>query len=276
MSTYLIGDVHGCYHELNLLLSQAKFKPHKDQIWLTGDLIARGPSSLDVLRFLCNLDNCVKVVLGNHDLHLLAVYEGLRKTRTTDHLHDLLEAHDINEIINWLRHQPLLQIDEERKIMMSHAGIAPQWDVKTVKLCAEETRKALQGDDYLPLLGLLNNNLSNYWSPALTGMQKLCFNINVFTRMRYCHPTGQLDLITKKIQDHSSSILIPWFNMPLPVAPDYTIVFGHWSTLNGLGTPDGIICLDTGCCWGGCLSMLRWEDKKIFKQKSLSYKNYRL
>ncbi|VFP87067.1 bis(5'-nucleosyl)-tetraphosphatase (symmetrical) ApaH [Candidatus Erwinia haradaeae] len=270
MSTYLIGDVHGCYHELKLLLSQVKFNPKIDKIWFTGDLVARGSHSLEVLRFIRSLDNSVKIVLGNHDLYLLAVYEGLKEPKTTDRLDYLLEAYDIEEIIDWLRFQPLLQIDEERKIIMSHAGITPQWDIQTSELCAQEIKKALQGENYRPLLNALNNNLSNYWSPMLTGIKRLCFSANALTRMRYCHPTGQLELTSKQLPDHSCSTLIPWFRMPFAIKPDYTIVFGHWATLNGVSIPTGIIGLDTGCCWGRHLSMLRWEDKKMFKQHSLS------
>ncbi|HAI06154.1 MAG TPA: diadenosine tetraphosphatase, partial [Pantoea sp.] len=138
MSTYLIGDVHGCYDELRALLQQVDFNPQQDTLWLTGDLVARGPGSLEVLRYVKSLGDAVRLVLGNHDLHLLAVYAGISRNKPKDRLTPLLEADDADELINWLRRQPLLQVDEEHKLVMGHAGITPQWDIETAKKCARE------------------------------------------------------------------------------------------------------------------------------------------
>ncbi|ROR05198.1 bis(5'-nucleosyl)-tetraphosphatase (symmetrical) ApaH [Erwinia sp. JUb26] len=268
MSTYLIGDVHGCYDELRSLLDQVAFDPQQDELWLTGDLVARGPASLDVLRFVRSLGDSVRLVLGNHDLHLLAVYAGISRNKPKDRITPLLQADDADELINWLRRQPLLQVDEEKKLVMAHAGITPQWDIATAKMCAREVESVLSSDTYPLFLDAMYGDMPNNWSPELTGLARLRFSSNALTRMRFCFPNGQLDMISKESPESAPPPLKPWFNIPGPVSREYTIVFGHWASLEGKGTPEGIIGLDTGCCWGGTLTMLRWEDKRIFTQVS--------
>lgn len=268
MSTYLIGDVHGCYDELRSLLDQVAFDPERDELWLTGDLVARGPDSLEVLRFVRSLGDSVRLVLGNHDLHLLAVYAGISRNKTKDRISPLLQADDADELINWLRRQPLLQVDEEKKLVMAHAGITPQWDIETAKVCAREVESVLSSDTYPLFLDAMYGDMPNNWSPELTGLARLRFSSNALTRMRFCFPNGQLDMISKESPESAPPPLKPWFNIPGPVSREYTIVFGHWASLEGKGTPAGIIALDTGCCWGGTLTMLRWEDKRIFTQVS--------
>ncbi|ADP10066.1 diadenosine tetraphosphatase [Erwinia sp. Ejp617] len=268
MSTYLIGDIHGCYTELQSLLDRVQFAPETDQLWLTGDLVARGPGSLEVLRFVRALGDRVKLVLGNHDLHLLAVYAGIARNKPKDRLSALLEADDVDDLINWLRRQPLIQIDEEKKLVMAHAGITPQWDIDTAQTCAREVEAVLSSDTYPLFLNAMYGDMPNNWSPELSGLARLRFSTNALTRMRYCFPNGQLDMIAKESPDSAPPPLKPWFDIPGPVSRDYTIVFGHWASLEGQGTPEGIIGLDTGCCWGGNLTMLRWEDKQMFVQPS--------
>nr|WP_314421427.1 bis(5'-nucleosyl)-tetraphosphatase (symmetrical) ApaH [uncultured Erwinia sp.] len=268
MSTYLIGDVHGCYDELRSLLDQVAFDPERDELWLTGDLVARGPDSLEVLRFVRSLGDSVRLVLGNHDLHLLAVYAGISRNKPKDRISPLLQADDADELINWLRRQPLLQVDEEKKLVMAHAGITPQWDIETAKVCAREVESVLSSDTYPLFLDAMYGDMPNNWSPELTGLARLRFSSNALTRMRFCFPNGQLDMISKESPESAPPPLKPWFNIPGPVSREYTIVFGHWASLEGKGTPAGIIALDTGCCWGGTLTMLRWEDKRIFTQVS--------
>lgn len=268
MSTYLIGDVHGCYDELQSLLGQVAFDPQRDQLWLTGDLVARGPASLEVLRFVRSLGDSVKLVLGNHDLHLLAVYAGISRNKPKDRISTLLQADDADELINWLRRQPLLQVDEEKKLVMAHAGITPQWDIETARMCAREVESVLSSDTYPLFLDAMYGDMPNNWSPELSGLARLRFSSNALTRMRFCFPNGQLDMISKETPESAPPPLKPWFNIPGPVSRDYTIVFGHWASLEGKGTPEGIIGLDTGCCWGGTLTMLRWEDKRVFTQVS--------
>lgn len=268
MSTYLIGDVHGCYDELVALLQQVAFSPCEDELWLTGDLVARGPGSLDVLRYVRSLGDCVRLVLGNHDLHLLAVYAGISRNKPKDRLNPLLEAEDADELINWLRRQPLLQVDEEKKLVMAHAGITPQWDIHTAQACAREVEAVLSSDSYPLFLDAMYGDMPNHWTPTLTGLSKLRFSTNALTRMRFCFPNGQLDMIAKEAPGSAPPPLKPWFTIAGPVAEDYTIVFGHWASLEGKGTPEGIIGLDTGCCWGGNLTLLRWEDMTYFTQPS--------
>jgi len=268
MSTYLIGDVHGCYDELRALLQQVDFNPEQDTLWLTGDLVARGPGSLEVLRYVKSLGDAVRLVLGNHDLHLLAVYAGISRNKPKDRLTPLLEADDADELINWLRRQPLLQVDEEKKLVMGHAGITPQWDIDTAKKCAREVEAVLASDSYPLFLDAMYGDMPNNWSEELTGLARLRFSTNALTRMRYCFPNGQLDMICKDAPESALPPLKPWFNIAGPVARDYTIVFGHWASLEGKGTPEGIIGLDTGCCWGGTLTLLHWETQRYVEQPS--------
>lgn len=266
MSTYLIGDVHGCLDELLALLAQVNFDPQQDTLWLTGDLVARGPASLDVLRYVRSLGPAVRLVLGNHDLHLLAVYAGISRNKPKDRITPLLEAPDADELINWLRRQPVLQVDDELKLIMAHAGITPQWDIETAKMCAREVESVLSSDSYPLFLDAMYGDMPNNWSSELTGLARLRFSTNALTRMRFCFPNGQLDMICKDTPDSAPAPLKPWFELPRLVDPEYSIIFGHWASLEGKGVPDGIYGLDTGCCWGGDLTMLRWEDKRYFTQ----------
>lgn len=198
MATYLIGDVHGCYDELVALLHQVDFNSKKDTLWLTGDLVARGPGSLDVLRYVKSLGDSVRLVLGNHDLHLLAVFAGISRNKPKDRVTSLLEAPDADELLNWLRRQPLLQVDEEKKLVMAHAGITPQWDLQTAKDCARDVEAVLSSDSYPFFLDAMYGDMPNNWTPELTGLARLRFITNAFTRMRYCFPNGQLDMYSKE------------------------------------------------------------------------------
>ncbi|TCV99120.1 bis(5'-nucleosyl)-tetraphosphatase (symmetrical) ApaH [Biostraticola tofi] len=268
MSTYLIGDIHGCFDELKALLTQVDFNEQKDQLWLTGDLVARGPGSLEVLRLVRSLGDSVRMVLGNHDLHLLAVFAGISRNKPKDRITPLLEAPDADELINWLRRQPVLQVDEQKKLVMAHAGISPQWDLDTARQCAREVEAVLGSDSYPLFLDAMYGDMPNNWSPELTGLARLRFSTNVFTRMRYCFPNGQLDMFCKDTPDKAPAPLKPWFSLPGPVAEDYSIVFGHWASLEGKGTPAHIYGLDTGCCWGGDLTLLHWEEQRYVTQPS--------
>ncbi len=270
MSTLLIGDIHGCYNELQALLEKSAFDVDKDTLWLTGDLVARGPDSLSVLRLVYSLRNSVRLVLGNHDLHLLAVHAGISSNKKRDNLSELLMAPDCDELLTWLRHQPLLHVDEEKKLVMAHAGISPQWDITTLKNCAKDVEKILASDSYNLFLDEMYGDYPNYWSESLAGIARLRFTTNVLTRMRYCYPNGSLDFDCKEAPDEAPKPLKPWFTLANSVAQHYSIVFGHWASLKGKGAPKGFYPLDTGCCWGKKLTMLRWEDKTFFKQKAFS------
>ncbi|UVK77803.1 MAG: diadenosine tetraphosphatase [Sodalis sp. Fse] len=268
MSLYLIGDVHGCYYELKTILSQVHFDPALDMLWLTGDLVARGPDSLEVLRLVHGLGDSVRIVLGNHDLHLLAVYAGISHNKPIDRITPLLKAPDANELINWLRCQPFLQVDEKKKLIMVHAGISPQWNIELAQQCAREVEDILASDNYPLFLDAMYGDMPNNWSTKLNGLERLRFSTNVFTRIRYCFPNGQLEMNCKDTPEKAPAPLRPWFNLPGSVPKRYSIVFGHWASLMGQGTPAGIYGLDTSCCWGYELTLLRWEDKKFIRQSS--------
>ncbi len=262
MSTYLIGDIHGCFDELCALLAQVNFDPKQDTLWLTGDLVARGLSSLEVLRYVRSLGSAVRMVLGNHDLHLLAVHANIRRNKRKDQLIPLLSAPDIDDLINWLRCQPLLQVDHEHKLIMAHAGISPQWDITTAQSCATDIEKILRSNIYPLFLDAMYGNIPDYWNQDLTGLACLRFSTNVLTRMRFCFPDGRLDMHYKNTPECAPVPLKPWFDLPRLVDSHYAIAFGHWASLKGKGTPEGIYALDTGCCWGDSLTLLRWEDKQ--------------
>ena len=229
MATYLIGDVHGCFDELIALLEQVAFTPDVDTLWLTGDLVARGPGSLEVLRYVKSLGDCVKVVLGNHDLHLLAVFAGISRNKPKDRLNPLLEAPDADELLNWLRRQPLMQVDEEKKLVMAHAGITPQWDMETAKQCARDVEAVLSSDSYPFFLDAMYGDMPNNWSLDLSGLARLRFITNAFTRMRYCFPNGQLDMYSKESPENVPAPLKPWFMLPGPITDEYSVAFGHWA-----------------------------------------------
>lgn len=268
MSTYIVGDIHGCFFEFRALLNQVNFKPQQDTLWITGDLVARGTSSLSVLRYVRSLGKSVRIVLGNHDLRLLAVYAGIIRNKKKDRLNELLEASDFDQLINWLRYQPILQIDTHLKLIMTHAGISPQWNLVTAQNCAREVESALTSDNYHVFLNAMYGDMPNYWDPKLKGLSRLRFITNVLTRMRYCFPNGQIDMNCKSQPEYAPNFLKPWFDLKRLIDKDYAIAFGHWSALCGKGTPSGIYAMDTGCCWGGKLTILRWEDKRYFSQPS--------
>ena len=270
MSTLLVGDIHGCFQALQAVLAQANFNPQHDTLWLTGDLVARGPDSLKVLRYIHSLGDATRIVLGNHDLHLLAIYAGISRNKPKDHLTELLQADDCDQLLNWLRKQPLLQVDEEKKLIMAHAGITPQWDLATMQMCAREVEAILSSDSYPLFLDSMYGDQPSSWDKRLSGLARLRFSTNVLTRMRYCYPNGELDMICKESPSKAPYPLKPWFDIASDLNQNYSIAFGHWAALNGKGTPDNIYALDTGCCWGGELTLLRWEDKTYFKQPALN------
>ncbi|CAJ0991202.1 bis(5'-nucleosyl)-tetraphosphatase (symmetrical) ApaH [Pantoea sp. Nvir] len=268
MSTYLVGDIHGCYDELRALLKQVEFTPKQDTLWLTGDLVARGPRSLEVLRYIRSLGSSVRMVLGNHDLHLLAVFAGIISNTLKDRLRALLQAEEANQLIDWLRCQPLLQVDKEKKLVMTHAGITPQWDLETAKACAYELESVLASDRYPIFLDAMYGDMPNHWTPELKGLSRLRFIATALTRMRFCFPNGQLDMHLKEAPNFAVPPLRPWFAIPSKLPNGYTQIFGHWASLEGKGTPQSIIGLDTGCCWGGVLTLLHWEGQRYYTQAS--------
>ncbi|MCA0935273.1 bis(5'-nucleosyl)-tetraphosphatase (symmetrical) ApaH [Vibrio alginolyticus] len=268
MATYIVGDIQGCFDELQRLLEQVSFSPKNDQLWLAGDLVARGPKSLETLRFVKSLGDSAKVVLGNHDLHLLAVSHGVKKLKEKDKTSPIFTAPDSKKLLRWLTQQPLLA--EHNEFVMCHAGISPQWDLETARQCAREVESILQSDHLSWLLHNMYSNTPDYWDASLKGLERYRYTINAFTRMRFCFPDGRLDMDCKlPPQQVSADELIPWFELPQRVSLGKPVLFGHWAALQG-HVDDEVIGLDTGCVWGGELTMIRWEDKKIFTQQALS------
>lgn len=262
MAIYAIGDVQGCYDELMRLLEQINFDPAKDKLWFAGDLVNRGPHSLEVLRFVKGLGKKAITVLGNHDLHLLAISEGNIKHKSKDHtLDSILQAKDRDELLHWLRHQPLMHHSSKYGFSMIHAGLPPQWDIPSALGHARELEKVLQGDGFHYFCINMYGNEPSAWSDKLKGIERLRFITNCFTRMRFCYPTGNLALKEKGKPDMRGSKLKPWFSLPNRASRKDRIIFGHWSTLGYLAQ-DNIWALDTGCLWGGKLTALKLRKDK--------------
>ncbi|AIS53801.1 bis(5'-nucleosyl)-tetraphosphatase (symmetrical) ApaH [Vibrio coralliilyticus] len=267
MSNYIVGDIQGCFDELKLLLKQANFNPQSDTLWVAGDLVARGPKSLETLRFIKDLGQSAKVVLGNHDLHLLAVSMGIHKVKNKDKTAPIFEADDEQELLNWLRQQPLFAEHEE--FVMCHAGISPQWSLDVARNSAREVEAILQSKEWHWLIKNMYDNQPDSWSDNLEGIERYRYIINAFTRMRFCFSDGRLDMACKRPpKDVKDSHLTPWFELNNRIPLNKTVLFGHWAALEGYTGKD-VIGLDTGCVWGGSLTMLRWEDKTFFTQNSL-------
>jgi bis(5'-nucleosyl)-tetraphosphatase (symmetrical) len=259
MATYAIGDIQGCFHELMLLLEKVAFDPARDTLWLTGDLVNRGPQSLEVLRFVKGLGERAVTVLGNHDLHLLAVSEGRhRHFKETDTLGGVLQASDREELMAWLRRQPLLHHDPDLGWTMVHAGLPPQWDLDTARACAREVEAVLRSPAYGDFIEHMYGNRPDRWSEDLSGWDRLRYSVNCFTRLRFVTRDGALDFVHKGAPDSAGDHL-PWFRVPGRRSADTPILFGHWSTL-GFHRGDNVCALDTGCLWGGALTALRLED----------------
>ncbi len=256
MAIYAIGDVQGCDAELGDLLKQLKFSADRDQAWFVGDLVNRGPDSLQVLRRVRALGAAATVVLGNHDLHLLAVAQGAAEQRRDDTLKSILEAPDRDTLLDWLMHRPLMHIDATLGLALVHAGLVPEWDIATASACARELEGALRRQPRT-LFASLYGNQPDRWDPALAGADRLRFITNCFTRLRCLDRDGRLALKAKQsLKKSQAAGLVPWFEAKGARWRGTQVICGHWSTLGYYHTPD-VIALDTGCVWGGALSALR-------------------
>ncbi|GIC78539.1 symmetrical bis(5'-nucleosyl)-tetraphosphatase [Moritella sp. F3] len=265
MATYFVGDIQGCFDDLQDLLQQANFDPQCDQLWLTGDLVARGPKSLETLRFVKNLGAAAITVLGNHDLHLLAIDAGLAKLNPKDKTQPIFSAEDKDELLLWLRQQPLLAYHDVFNIIMVHAGISPQWTQHQARLYAEEINAQLRADDYQTLLAQMYGSHPDYWQDELQSFDRSRFIINAFTRMRFCAPNGQLEFHNKHSPaENDNAQHIPWYEVAGSHLDGAHVIFGHWAALEGNCSHENATTLDTGCVWGNSLTMLRWEDKAVF------------
>ncbi len=265
MATYVIGDVQGCFVQLNQLLEKINFSSQHDTLWFAGDLINRGNQSLEVLRFIKGLGKRAVCVLGNHDLHFLGVRYGHTKIRKTDTFQDILRATDCDSLCEWLLTRPLLHHDKQQHATLVHAGLAPQWDLITAKACAEEVAHVLQHPTLRhPFLSHMYGNRPNHWKPTLNRWRRLRFITNCLTRIRYVTVKGRLNFKYKGTINNVPKKLIPWFNHPQRQTQDEFILFGHWAALMGqTHYPDvNVIALDTGCCWGGALTAFCLETKR--------------
>jgi len=267
MATYAIGDIQGCYERLRRLLDSLRFDPGRDRLWFVGDLVNRGPDSLATLRFVRALGERALTVLGNHDLHLLALADGSPKQAKDpkrakkDTLAPILQASDRDELLHWLRHRPLMHFDAHKNFALIHAGLPPQWDLCDALSCAREVETVLQGPDYPDYLDAMYGNEPTRWSDTLSGMERLRFITNCFTRLRYCGADGTLALKEKAAPGPQTSGYLPWFAVPNRATGSIRIIFGHWSTL-GYAAEHNTWALDTGCVWKGRLTAIRVRREK--------------
>ncbi len=265
--TLAIGDLQGCFGPLADVLAQAGVPLERtgggdERLWLVGDLVNRGPASLETLRWAMRQGDRVVTVLGNHDLHLLAVAAGARPAHRQDTLQEILAAPDRDALLGWLRTRPLAH--RERGFLMVHAGVLPAWDVDKVLALAAEVHEALAGDDWGTFLREMYGDEPAAWDDALTGIARLRVIVNALTRLRFCTPDGRMDLRTKEGAGAAPPGHLPWFDVPQRATRDATLVVGHWSTLGLVVRPD-LLALDSGCVWGGALSAVRLEDRAVFR-----------
>jgi bis(5'-nucleosyl)-tetraphosphatase (symmetrical) len=257
MPTYAIGDVQGCFDELQRLLAQLRFDASSDRLWFVGDLVNRGPRSLDVVRFVRGLGESAVTVLGNHDLHLVAQHEGIERPRADDTLEDLLRAPDAGELVDWMRRRPMMHVEASHA--MVHAGLLPQWPVAKAARLAREVEAALRGSDYRSFLGNMYGSTPDTWNDGLVGWDRLRVIVNAMTRMRFCTAEGKMEFREKGTQPPAG--FSAWFELRNDA---HTIVCGHWSAL-GLRVEARLAALDSGCVWGGKLTALRLEDGALYQ-----------
>jgi len=260
MATYAIGDVQGCYSELCALLEKIRFDERRDRLWFVGDLVNRGPGSLETLRFVKRLGGRAVTVLGNHDLHLIALAHGHGRARGDDTLDAVLGAPDCGELIDWLRALPLLHAAEGH--VMVHAGLLPQWSVQRAQALAREVEDELRGPRHGEFLARLYGGKPEVWTDGLSGFDRLRVVVNAMTRMRFCTPEGRMEFHAKGESTQAPSGYLPWFEAPGRASSAATIVCGHWSAL-GLMLLPNLIALDAGCVWGGQLTAIRLEDRAL-------------
>jgi len=263
MATYAIGDIQGCFDELQALLARIGFDPVHDRLWFVGDLCNRGPRSLEVLRYVKSLGDRAVVVLGNHDLHLVTQYEGFERKRADDTFQDVLGAPDAKELVDWLRTRPMMHV--EGSWAMVHAGLLPGWSVPKALSLAREVEQALRAPNYRDFLANMYGSKPERWDDALAGWDRLRVIVNAMTRMRFCKADGTMEF--RASGKDAPADYQAWFEGRTDEA---AIVFGHWSAL-GLVVRPRLAALDTGCVWGGPLTALRLEDRWLAQVPSPGY-----
>lgn len=264
MANYFVGDIQGCYDELCRLMEQVKFDPSVDVLWSTGDLVSRGPGSLQVLQLFHQLGDAGKTVLGNHDLHLFAVHGGFKRTRPKDRQQEMLESPELDDLILWLRKQPLYYHFPEHKLLMTHAGVHPNWSLEQVITQGDDLSARLQQPDYMDFIKQMYGTKPDRWDPNGDRNHRNTYTVNSLTRMRLLHPNLDMDFLSKCGGIKGDGELMPWFSFDHPLLDEYRIVFGHWAALMGRTTHPNAIALDTGVCWGNWLTFWRLEDNCRF------------
>ena len=263
MATYAVGDVQGCFDSFRRLLDRCAFDPAADRLWLVGDLVNRGPRSLETLRFVRSLGEAAVTVLGNHDLYLLMVAEGGARYRGKDDtLQEILDAPDSGELLHWIRMQRLFHREGDYGLV--HAGLLPQWTAARAQELAAEVETALRGPSYREFILNLWGSEPATWSDELTGWARLRVIVNAMTRLRFCTPEGVMEFLTKGEALAAPVGHLPWFEVPGRLSRDSVLVTGHWSAL-GLRLLPNLLALDSGCLWGGHLTALRLEDRQVFQ-----------
>lgn len=261
MPTYAIGDVQGCFAALLRLLNKIHFDPKTDVLWFTGDLINRGPQSLETLRFIKSLGDKAITVLGNHDFALLAVGFGVIPYQAHHHtFSDILQASDRDELLEWLRQKPLVHYDATLNYTLVHAGFHPLWDLPLALSLAQEVETVLQGSHYTDFFAHLYGDTPELWNAQLVGWDRLRFIVNCFTRLRFCTPAGRVEFGAKGDPEFAPAGYYPWFAIPDRLSESLNIIFGHWASLAGRTNVSNVFALDTGCVWGNALTAMRLED----------------
>lgn len=269
MAFYAIGDIHGCFDEFMLLLNKIDFNHGKDHLWLVGDVINRGPKSLDALRFVMKYESSIQMVLGNHELHLLAASEGFGHLKKEDTMEDILNSSDNKILLDWLRTQPMM-LEEGDKALV-HAGLLPEWSVDQALGLAEELEDALASNHYRSFLSHMYGNKPARWNENLSGMDRYRIIVNAMTRMRTLNLDGSLDFHYKKTLEGMPGDVIPWFRAPNRRSLDHTLVCGHWSAL-GVRQEEGVFFVDSGAFWGGSLTAMDLNSQEITQVKNLTKK----
>jgi bis(5'-nucleosyl)-tetraphosphatase (symmetrical) len=262
MATYAIGDIQGCHDALQRLLAKVSFDPAADRLWVVGDLVNRGPQSVQVLRALREMGDSARVVLGNHDLYLLMVAAGYKRRDKDDTLYQVLEAPDREELLQWLAMRPLMYVEGDHAML--HAGLLPQWTIGKAQALADEVSAVLTGPDAQQFLLHLAGDRPDRWDETLKGWPRLRVIVNAMTRMRFCTPDGRMALRGKGPPHKAPAGTVPWFAAPERFNRTHTIVCGHWSAL-GFYRKDGLLALDSGCVWGGKLTAVRLDDDEVFQ-----------
>ncbi|NUE66793.1 symmetrical bis(5'-nucleosyl)-tetraphosphatase [Snodgrassella sp. ESL0253] len=270
MAQYVIGDIQGCLAEFQSLLTKLDFNPGTDTLWLTGDLVNRGPQSLATLRLVKQHDGCMQTILGNHDLHLLALHYGYGKLKRADTISDILNAPDRKELIDWLRQQPLYR--QQADYVLVHAGIWPEWTCTQAQLLAQEVETVLQNTPQ-QFFAHMYGNKPDQWNNSLSGDERLRFITNSFTRMRALTDNGAMDFDYKGTLNDMPAHHLPWFEAPNRQNTDKTILFGHWSAL-GLYETNNVVCVDTGALWGGSLTAFNLDDRSVVQTPSQTKLNF--